>query len=337
LVYVAAGGNVENTAGMFPCMLVPVFLATVTNFAVNTSLVLPMIAFLTGRAPRDLLPNVRILALMGGHLAFALLGVLFAILYLQMGWAAIVFLLVPMLVARNTFQASAQMFQSYETTVRSLIVAIEKKDAYTRGHAERVARLSEMTARQYGLSPERARVVRFAALMHDVGKLGVATRVLQKPGKLTVDEYEHMKQHPIRGHEIVGEIDFLAEAVGAVRHHHEKLDGTGYPDGLKGDEIPLLARIIMVADAFDAMTSTRVYRKAKGLEEAFAELHRCAGTQFDPKCLAALEKAVYRHGWKAFPEAYEAPGGTVTGPATPDGPAVGQPDRKEVELGAASI
>jgi putative nucleotidyltransferase with HDIG domain len=198
------------------------------------------------------------------------------------------------------------METAYEDTVRSLIKAIEAKDLYTRGHAERVARLSEMTARAYGLSPPQCRVIRYIALMHDIGKLGVSTKILAKPGKLTDDEYEHMKQHPLRGYEIVQEIDFLHEAAEtAVRHHHERMDGRGYPDGLVGEQIPVIARIVMCCDAFDSMTSTRVYRKAKNIEDAIVELRRCAGTQFDPVALAALEKAIAKEGWEAEPEADE--------------------------------
>jgi HD-GYP domain-containing protein (c-di-GMP phosphodiesterase class II) len=154
-----------------------------------------------------------------------------------------------------------------------------------------------MTARAYGLNEERCRAIRYSALMHDVGKLGVWNKVLKKPGKLTPEEYEHMKDHPVLGVEIVGEIDLLQEAIDGVRHHHERMDGQGYPDGLKGEDIPLFARLIMVCDAFDSMTSTRTYRVAKTVEEAFVELRRCAGTQFDVASLNALERAVAEHGW----------------------------------------
>ncbi|MCA1833827.1 MAG: HD-GYP domain-containing protein [Actinomycetota bacterium] len=300
LVYAAMGGPVHRGDGVFHVLL-PVLFATAVNFIVNTGLVSIMIMLAEGLPFRSVWRN-QYLSLALGHGAFAFLGVLLAILYMQMHWAAVLFLLVPLLVARHAFQTSVRMQGAYDQTVRSLITAIEKKDTYTRGHAERVARLSEMTAREHGLPSDRIKLVRFAALMHDVGKLGVSTRVLQKPGKLTPEEYEHMKLHPIRGHEIVEEIDFLTEAVGAVRHHHERMDGGGYPDGLAGEAIPLLARIIMVSDAFDSMTSTRVYRKAKSFDEAFAELHRCEGTQFDSACLAALERAIARNGWEAFPE-----------------------------------
>lgn len=284
-----------------PLVLVPVLAAAIAYFLVNTWLVAFVLSMVHRENPAKIWVS-QFETLLAANVAFALLGFLLADLDILMGPAVILFLLVPLVVARHAFQASVQMAEAYDRTVLSLITAIEKKDSYTKHHARRVARLSEMVARGMGLPRERVRLVRFAALMHDVGKLGVSTKILQKAGKLTPDEYEHMKAHPIRGHEIVGEIDFLREAVGAVRHHHERMDGGGYPDGLVGEEIPLLARIIMVSDAFDSMTSTRVYRKAKSFDEALMELHRCEGTQFDGVCLAALERAIAQHGWEAFPE-----------------------------------
>lgn len=296
---------VASASQMFPRVLLPVLVATVVEFLVNTGLV-AMVVSLVRRGRLFQVWQAQFRTLLTGYLAFAVLGVILAALHMEMGTASVIFLLVPLLVARNAFQSAIEMETAYEATVRSLIAAIEAKDPYTRGHAERVSRLSEMSARAYGLSAEQGRVIRYIALMHDVGKLGVSTKILAKPGKLTDEEYEHMKQHPVRGFEIVSEIDFLREAaVTAVRHHHERMDGRGYPDGLVGEDIPVIARIVMVCDAFDSMTSTRVYRKAKTIEDAFAELNRCAGTQFDPACIRALEKAVATEGWEAEPEADE--------------------------------
>ena len=237
-------------------------------------------------------------SLAGNFIAFALLGLLLGLLKVLLGWSSVFFVLMPLLVARQAFQAAATMQGAYDETVKGLVAAIEAKDPYTRGHAQRVSQLSEMTARAYGLSEERCRAIRYSALMHDIGKLGVWNTVLKKPGKLTPEEYEHMKDHPVLGVEIVSEIDLLQEAIDGVRHHHERMDGHGYPDGLKGEDIPLFARLIMVCDAFDSMTSTRVYRVAKTIEEAFDELRRCAGTQFDEACLHALDRAVARNGWE---------------------------------------
>ncbi|HVL33894.1 MAG TPA: HD-GYP domain-containing protein, partial [Actinomycetota bacterium] len=230
------------------------------------------------------------------------LGLLVGILYVQMSWAAVLFLLMPLLVARHGFRTAIEMAGSYDATVRQLISVFETKDPYTRGHAERVSRLAELTARSYGLPEADCIAIRYSALMHDIGKLTVRSGVLKKPGKLTAPEYEHMQLHPERGVEILSEIDLLKDQLDGVRYHHEKMDGTGYPDGLIGHEIPLFARLIMVADAFDSMTSTRSYRRSKSIEDAMQELRRCEGTQFDPVALEALERAVQRYGWEPVPE-----------------------------------
>jgi hypothetical protein len=295
----------REASQMFPDVFLPALAATAVQYLANTSLVAGVVSLVRG-LPLGSVWRSLFGKLGGGSFAFGVLGVVLAALHLQMGNASAVFLLVPLLVARSAFQAAIEMETAYEATVRSLIKAIEAKDEYTRGHAERVAKLSQMTARAYGLSAEECRVILYIALMHDVGKLGVSTKILAKPGKLTDEEYEHMKQHPLRGYEIVSEIEFLkAAAETAVRHHHERMDGRGYPDGLVGEQIPVIARIVMVCDAFDSMTSTRVYRKAKSIEDALVELHRCEGTQFDPVSLAALEKALATYGWEAEPEPRE--------------------------------
>jgi HD-GYP domain-containing protein (c-di-GMP phosphodiesterase class II) len=151
--------------------------------------------------------------------------------------------------------------------------------------------------------------VTFAGMLHDVGKLGVPTKVLQKDGALTEEEYAAIQLHPMRGLEIVGEIGFLNEALTGIMHHHERMDGRGYPMGFAGDEIPQFAKIIAVADAFDSMTSTRSYRKARRIDEAVAELRKSAGSQFDPKIVDAFICALDREGWKlqepAQPREYE--------------------------------
>lgn len=302
LLYVRLGGPVGAPAhASFPAVLLPLALAAAAIYVCNVGLVCGAIAVSQDRSPVDVWrDNYR--GIGRNYVAFALLGLLLGVLKTEIGWPSVIFLLMPLLVARQAFQAAVKMQGAFDATVGSLIKAIEAKDPYTRGHAQRVSRLAEMTARAYGLPGEKCRAIRYAALMHDIGKLGVDSKVLKKPGKLTDEEYEHMKVHPVRGVEIVGDIDLLREVLDGVRHHHERMDGRGYPDGLVGEEIPLFARLIMVSDAFDSMTSTRVYRKAKSNEEAFAELHRCVGTQFDPLALAALERAVAQHGWEPTPE-----------------------------------
>jgi putative nucleotidyltransferase with HDIG domain len=301
LTYQWIGGGAP-AGHLHPAMLAAILAATAVNFPINTVLVSCAVAFTERRCALHVW-RAQYAALGPTYLAFALLGLLLGVLYRQMGWGSVLFLLMPLLVARHAFQAAITMQSAYDETVHGLIGAIEAKDPYTSGHAERVSRLAEMTARAYGLSTERCRAIRYAALMHDVGKLTVRSVVLQKPGKLTPEEYEHMKSHPTRGVEIIGDIDLLQEALDGVRHHHERIDGSGYPDGLMGDEIPLVARLITVADAFDSMTSTRVYRTAKTMDEALAELHKYEGRMFDERALQALESAIRRNGWEPAPEA----------------------------------
>src|SRR5919202_5846694 len=165
-----------------------------------------------------------------------------------------------------------------------MVKAIEARDPYTSGHSRRVAHYSRIIGRAIGLRPAQIERVRTAALLHDVGKMDeVFARILRKPGKLTSDEWAIMQTHPIKSAELVGTVSHLSELVSAVRHHHENWDGTGYPDGIAGDAIPLEARIIIFADTIDAMTSDRPYRKALGPAEVRAELARCRGKQFDPQ------------------------------------------------------
>jgi len=155
-----------------------------------------------------------------------------------------------------------------------------------------------MIASEIGMRPERVGAIRYAGMLHDVGKLGVPTKVLQKTGKLTEEEYAAIQLHPMRGLDIVREIGFLDEALAGIMHHHERIDGRGYPMGLAGDEIPEFARVLAVADAFDSMTSTRSYRGARPIREAVAELRKWSGTQFDPAFVDAFVAAVERDGWQ---------------------------------------
>jgi HD-GYP domain-containing protein (c-di-GMP phosphodiesterase class II) len=181
--------------------------------------------------------------------------------------------------------------------MNALCQAVETKDYYTRGHGDRVSRGAVMIARQIGMNSPRTDAIRFAGMLHDVGKLGVPTQVLQKTGPLTEDEFAAIQLHPMRGLEIVREIGFLYEALNGIMHHHERIDGRGYPMGLAGDEIPEFARVLAVADAFDSMTSTRSYRGARPVAEAIQELRKCAGTQFDPVFVDAFVAAISRDGW----------------------------------------
>ncbi len=183
------------------------------------------------------------------------------------------------------------MRELFLATIKSLAAAIDAKDPYTRGHSERVAFYSVAIARELGLDERSLERVQIAALLHDVGKIGIEDAVLRKPERLTEAEYAIIKRHPIMGANIMAPIRQLKDIIPGMRHHHEALDGTGYPDGLAGGEIPLLARVIAVADTFDAMTSDRLYQKAKDDDFVIQTLTRLSGTRYDPKAVQAFIKA----------------------------------------------
>ncbi|MBI2864952.1 MAG: HD-GYP domain-containing protein [Chloroflexi bacterium] len=176
-------------------------------------------------------------------------------------------------------------------TIQALAAAVDAKDPYTRGHSERVTHYAVLAAEDLALGKQERETLRRAAVLHDVGKIGVDERILRKPVALDPGEWLEMCTHPEKGAHMVEHIEGLAETRPAIRGHHERLDGHGYPDGLRGDQIPLGARIIAVADAFDAMVTDRPYRKALGVEFALSELMRVSGTQLDPEVAAAFVRA----------------------------------------------
>ncbi|MFI1764034.1 HD-GYP domain-containing protein [Streptomyces sp. NPDC020800] len=239
-----------------------------------------------------------------------LAGLMMAVLWRSpYGPGAALLVLLPMGVSYWVFAQCHRERAAHQATIRALVQAVDIKDGYTRGHSERVGQASVMIARELGMDDDRVEVLRFAGILHDVGKLGVPTRLLRKDGPLTPEERRVIELHPEYGHEMVRGISFLGEARTAILHHHERLDGSGYPYGLAGGQIPECARVVAVADAFDAMTSTRSYSRARPVEAAVTELERCAGTQFDPRMVTALVRALDRCGWHPAVTADETPYG----------------------------
>ena len=303
--YVAAGGLV-GTPGpdSFPGIIGPFAAAAAVYVAVNFML-LHAVFWLT-RDPDA--PTARLgldFKLLVTDLGYGAFGILIAALWSVLGPFTPVLVLIPVFVARWAVAQFAAQQRAYEATVSALCQAVETKDFYTRGHSERVSRGAVMIATEIGMRLERVGAIRYAGMLHDVGKLGVPTSVLQKRTSLTDDEYAAVQLHPMRGLDIVREIGFLDEALAGIMHHHERIDGRGYPMGLAGDEIPEFARVLAVADAFDAMTSDRSYRGARPVPEAIAELRKWAGKQFDPAFVDAFVTAIERDGWQA-PEAAPA-------------------------------
>jgi HD-GYP domain-containing protein (c-di-GMP phosphodiesterase class II) len=192
---------------------------------------------------------------------------------------------------RRLKQAAAENNELFLGTARALASAIDAKDPYTRGHSVRVNRYSVILARYHGLSEPDIADIHVASLLHDVGKIGVDDAILKKPGKLTPEEFEVMKLHPVIGATIMAPIRQMKRLLPGLRSHHERWTGEGYPDRLKGAEIPLMARIIAVADTFDAMTTDRPYQKAKSFEEALARLNELKGSGFDEHIVEAFNRA----------------------------------------------
>ncbi|WP_433219115.1 HD-GYP domain-containing protein [Microtetraspora malaysiensis] len=297
----------------FPGVVVPYGAATAAFVLINFALT-AVILLLAEGVGKDQVPLRGTVQILGSYLGYATFGLLIAGLWATVQSISAVLVLIPLFVARWAFGHYHAQQRSYDATIAALCQAVETKDYYTRGHCTRVSRASSMIAEEIGMGTERLRAIRYAGMLHDVGKLGVPTKVLQKDGKLTEEEFAAIQLHPMRGLEIVHGIDFLDEAFAGIMHHHERQDGKGYPMGLAGDEIPEFARIIAVADAFDSMTSDRAYRKAKSIEEAVTELRKGAGTQFDPVMVNTFIKALDRHGWEP-PRAVSAPPGPAVAAA----------------------
>jgi HD-GYP domain-containing protein (c-di-GMP phosphodiesterase class II) len=257
-------------------------------------------ASLRTRMPLSRIWSLSVSSIFSGLLALVPLGWLMAEIAVKVGlWAAAMFL-VPLYLARFAFTKYAETRELFFGTVSALSQAIDAKDGFTRGHADRVSRIAGAIARDLNLPERQIEQIELAGLLHDIGKIGVEDRILMKPQRLESDEQELMRRHPIYGASILEPSAALRPLVPIVLHHHENFDGSGYPEGLRGDEIPLGSRIIIVADAYEAMTSDRIYRTAIGHDRAMEQLSKYKGIQFDPRIVRALEQVVQKRGSDAF-------------------------------------
>ncbi|MEU1072301.1 MULTISPECIES: HD-GYP domain-containing protein [unclassified Streptomyces] len=291
------GGTPAAPAPDFPYVLLPAGAAALVFCAVLAALD-GLILWTAERLPARTAWRGLLLRSLGPYCVHGLAGLMMAVLWRSpYGPPAALLVLLPMYVSCWVFAQYHREHAAHQATIRALVQAVDIKDTYTRGHSERVGLASVLIARELGMDESRLEVLRFAGILHDVGKLGVPTRLLRKDGPLTPQERAVIELHPEYGHEMVRGIGFLGEARAAILHHHERLDGSGYPYGLAGPQIPEFARVVAVADAFDAMTSTRSYSRARPVRTAVEELQRCAGRQFDPAMVRALVRALDRHGW----------------------------------------
>jgi HD-GYP domain-containing protein (c-di-GMP phosphodiesterase class II) len=267
--------------------------ASVVYAALSLGLLSTMIGLVTGdsfRRPWQW-PLGASLSVYWNYLALGMLGDQVLTMYRTAQAVGLSLALIPLVVTYFSLRQSAALRRLYDAIVSTLVDSLDLRDSDTGGHTRRVAALAMRLGRRLGVTGRMLEDLRTAALLHDLGKIGVADRILLKPARLTEDEWREMRRHPQLGADLLRSHGLLQGAVPMIRHHQESFDGSGYPDGLSGDAIPLGARIIAVADAFMAMVDGRPYREARGATVACAEISRCAGTQFDPAVVAALEPA----------------------------------------------
>lgn len=226
--------------------------------------------------------------ILSSYLAEAPIGFLMAIVYVEVGIFGILLFFLPLLLARRSFELYTKMRKVYLDTIRALAAAIDAKDPYTKGHSERVAETSVVLAQELNLPDRDIENIEYTALLHDIGKIGIADNILGKNSSLTDKEFDKIKEHSVMGAKIIEPVDFLKNSYEAIYHHHERYNGKGYPDGLKEKDIPLSARIIAVADAYDAMGSDRPYRKKLSKDKILNELKDQSGKQFDPEIVKVL-------------------------------------------------
>lgn len=267
---------------------IPAFIASmVVLFILNHTFVTLILSLVENEKPYTIwLVNIKWCSLT--FVSMAPLGALIAVIYINIDFWGLVLFLLPLILARHSFQSYMNMRQTFLDTIKSLSLAIDAKDPYTRGHSSRVAEYVVSLAHELKWPEDKVEFLQYIALIHDVGKVAVPENILKKEGLLSNKEYDIMKTHSLAGAEVIKDVKYFAAGSDIIKYHHERWDGSGYPDRIKGEDIPEGARIMAVADAFDAMTSDRPYRKALGSSLALKELKLCAGTQFDPKVVDAF-------------------------------------------------
>ncbi|WP_406768915.1 HD-GYP domain-containing protein [Candidatus Clostridium stratigraminis] len=222
-------------------------------------------------------------------------GIVLAYMFNRYGYIGVLLIIFPIVLVRYTFSLYIESKNQYVQTVDTLMHAMEARDKYTEGHSKRVCEISSKIAKELKYSDTKIERIRIASLLHDVGKIGIDDKILNKPGRLTNEEYEIIKSHPEIGYNILKDIKNLQDLLPIVRNHHERYDGKGYPDGKSGNDLNLDVFIVQLADSIDAMSTDRPYRKALSEEEIMAEINRFRGSQFHPKVVDAYTKILEKH------------------------------------------
>ncbi|MCT4542034.1 MAG: HD-GYP domain-containing protein [Vallitalea sp.] len=283
-------GVLGYTKGISLLELIPavLFLFLICE-VLNSFLVAIMINLMNGSNILETFLN-NIKGIVPSLLGIGSFAIIMALADLKYGKGVVVLFFVPLLVARYSFKLYFDSQAKSMETIHALNDALEVKDAYTGGHASRVEDYAVKLAKSTGMKKKEVEKIRTAALLHDIGKIGIPDTILNKQGKLTNEEYIIIKEHPVMGARILGNVDSLKEISTIIKYHHERYDGTGYPEGLKGDEIPFESSILAIADSFDAMTTDRPYRKAMGIYEALEQLQENKGSQFNPSLVEEFFK-----------------------------------------------
>ena len=289
-MYLALGGVIAPAS--LDRVPVPFFGLVLTYFLVNSGAVSGVVS-LAERRPFAEVWLRNTWGLVTYDLIASAFGLGIAWVYLGWGVAGMAAVVLPILFLRHTYHVNLQLQATYRELLELMVKSIEARDPYTSGHSQRVSEMARLLSREMGLHLKEVDNITTAALLHDVGKIYEEfAPILRKEGKLTPEERAIMHSHPVRSAELVGTISTLRGYVQkCVRHHHENFDGSGYPDGLAGDEIPVGARIVLVADTTDAMTTDRPYRKALSYERVAEELDKYSGKQFDPRVVAAFKRS----------------------------------------------
>ncbi len=297
IVMIFAAGFVFEKAGGYLTpnvteLILPLAACGATYFLVDTFGVSFVISLIQHTNPWRVWQRTYLWTTATHLVGFVPLGAIMVVIYLHVGIPGVALFLFPLMLARYSFKLYMDMREAHMNTVRALTSAIDASDPFTSGHSERVTEYSTSIARRMGLSERRVLIVEYASLLHDMGKIAIQHDVLLKPGKLSDDEWKEMRTHPETGARIVSDLHFLKGAREVVLYHHERCDGKGYPDGLEGSEIPLEASIVKVADAFDAMTSDRPYRRGLDTDVALEELRQGRGTDFDARVVDVFLKLI---------------------------------------------
>ncbi len=303
LIYLAVGGardlsGLDGELEIVAWVGLPLIAADVAQCLVNAVLLAGIMRVANGIPMRAQI--MKLLSTTGpAYIGYGIIGFLFVVLWIPagVGWFSAVLVLAPLAVAQWAFRQYGDEVRSHERTLDALVASIEAKDPASVGHSARVAQLCEWMAEALGLGFRETQEARTAGMLHDLGKLAIPSRVVRLPRERNEAEQQVMAEHPIHAVDMLGDIEFVRGSLDGIAHHHERYDGRGYPSGLVGEQIPLAARIIAVADAFDALTTERSYREAFSPAEAMAELHRRAGSHLDPHVVSALERALARHTW----------------------------------------